>query len=523
MSDNPSKKDNLKADGKSRSGWYTPQTATIEPVTEAPARTQTSGWRVPALPQDVPASPQNQGDWHLPRPEDTVFTEESETEITPERKQVIESRPEDFLQSLQLGDSQPSTATQATPIAEPVTEKTDSQSLLDLELSSAAKDTTPEPEEDEDAFSMSELLALSSLVEKSAPATIVPKTPSQTGSQPAEVTAAQPATTTASTPTPAADDPAEYARRQLEALQTGNTGPASTPVIAPTPAPASASTDPAAYAQQQLASLGLPSTPDSGPIVTVAPTLTARQQELAQKFSDTETQVRALRTQYQSGQLTRDQLQEQLKRLMILDENNTWWMMGVETDTWYRFQNNEWVVATPPYNAAAPSTSGRSPTPTLTTELDPSQVIQGSLPYFPTGAAAPQIGGFGQQTNIDQTSGFGITEELGLPRQNIPIQDPERTVVSTGGAYLSPVQSTSAPTVPNLTPYNPSTAQTQVNPAYDPYGYGPATPAPIVGQAEVAPDYEIEAAGPTYEEAAKLQQARTIRTVLTITGLGIGA
>jgi hypothetical protein len=49
----------------------------------------------------------------LPRPEDTVFTEESETEITPERKQVIESRPEDFLESLQIGDSQSSTRTQA--------------------------------------------------------------------------------------------------------------------------------------------------------------------------------------------------------------------------------------------------------------------------------------------------------------------------------------------------------------------------------------------------------------------------
>ena len=207
---------------------------------------------------------------------------------------------------------------------------------------------------------------------------------------------------------------------------------------------------------------------------------------------------------------------------MILDENNTWWMMGVETDTWYRFQNNEWVVATPPYDVAAPS-SGRSPTPTLTTELNPSQVIQGSLPYFPTGAAAPQVGGFTQPYETNQTGGFGITEELGLPRQNIPIQDPERTVVSAAGTYLSPVQSNSAPTVPNLTPYSPATAETQVNPAYDPYGYGPATPAPIVGQAETAPDYALEAPGPTFEDAAKLQQQRTIRTVLTIAGLGIGA
>ncbi|MBI1281682.1 MAG: hypothetical protein GC179_26385 [Anaerolineaceae bacterium] len=520
MSDNPSKKDDRNADGKARGGWYTPQqTTTIEPVVEAPSRTQTgSGWRVPTLPQNLPAQPQNQGDWHLPRPEDTVFTEESETEITPERKQVIEARPEDFLESLQLGsDSQPSTPTEAAPIAEPTTDKTDSQSLLDLELSGVIKDTGADEDDDEDAFSMSELIALSSLVEKSPQSTIVPKAPSETGTQPAEVTGPQPA------PTTETQDPADYARRQLEALQGGSTGAAPVPAVSTAPSSTTATTSPEDYAKQQLAALGATSAEPAAPAAPAAPALTARQQELAQKFRDTETQVRALRAQYQAGQLTRDQLQEQLKRLMILDENNTWWMMGVETDTWYRFQNNEWVVASPPYAPETPSTGGRTPAPTLTSELDPSQVIQGSLPYFPTGAAAPQAGGQTQPYETNQTGGFGITEELGLPRQNIPIQDPERTVVSTSGAYLSPVQSNSAPTVPNLSPYNPAAAETQVNPAYDPYGYGPATPAPIQGQAETAPDYALEEPGPTFEDAAKRQQQRTIRTVLTVTALGIGA
>src|SRR5258708_6237536 len=59
--------------------------------------------------------------------------------------------------------------------------------------------------------------------------------------------------------------------------------------------------------------------------------------------------------------------------------------------------------------------------------------------------------------------------------------------------------------------------------AYEPSVYGPAPPAPIVGQAETIPDYALEAPGPTFEEAAKLQQQRTIRTVITVTALGIGA
>ncbi len=521
MSDNPSNKDDLKTDGKGKSGWYSPQTITIEPVTEVPVKLQTgSGWRVPTLPQNMPAQPQNQGDWHLPRPEDTVFTEESETEITPERKQVIESRPEDFLEGLQLSATEDSTPTQTTPITEPDSDKTDSQSLLDLELNDLVKATgaDEDDEDDADAFSMSELIALSSLVEQSPKSTIVPKATGVTGSQPAEVTGTQTAAPDA------ADDPAAYARRQLEALQGGNTE--SEPVAAKTDSASQTSTDAAAYAKQQLEALGVTAAEPAAPVVPAAPaapTLTARQQELAQKFRDTESQVRALRTQYQSGQLTRDQLQEQLKRLMILDESNTWWMMGVETDTWYRFQNNEWLVATPPYTSPTQQDAGRTPPPTVTSGLDPSEVIHGSLPYFPTSGAAPQVGGFTQSNETDQTGGFGITEELGLPRQNIPIQDPERTMVSAAGTYLSPVQSNSAPTIPNLSPYNPNVAETQVNPAFDPYGYGPATPAPIPGQAETAPDYELDEPGPTYEDAAKLQQQRTIRTVITIAALGIGA
>ncbi len=517
MSDNPSKKDDIQANSK-KTGWHTPQTATIEPVAVPAVRPQTgSGWRVPSLPQNLPAQPQNQGDWHLPRPEDTVFTEDSETEIPVERKEIIESRPEDFLDSLLATETEEAAPTATPAIEEPAAEKTDSQSLLDLELSSvvAATGADEDDEDDEDAFSMSELIALSSLVEQPPKSTIIPKTTiEQTGSQPAEVTGEQ----------PAADDPAAYARRQLEALQgTGTSTPTEVdrdkdvvPVVTLEDTGGLAASDPAAYAQQQLAALGGTA---AEPAVAG---LTAKQQELGQKFRDTETQVRSLRAQYQSGQLTREQLQEQLKRLMILDESNTWWMMGVETDTWYRFQNNEWLVATPPYTNDAPA--GRTPAPTVTTNLDPNEVIQGSLPYFPTGAAAPQVGGFTQPIDGGETGGFGITEELGLPRQHIPIQDPERTVVNTAGTYLSPVQSNSAPTVPNLTPYNPSTAQTQVNPAYDPYGYGPATPAPIPGQAETAPDYEIqEEAGQVFEDAAKRQQQRTIRLVLTATALGVGA
>lgn len=499
MADNPSDKNNIPDSPQYTSGWRKPQTTTTAPV--KPSTAETGGWRVPVLPTNLSEAPADVGQWHLPRPEDTSFSEEDETEITPERQQSIQERPEDFLLSLATEESSAPVESQTAPALEPQAEKTDSQSLLDLELGDLAAATGADADDDdEDAFSMSELLALSSLVEKRPESTIVPRE------------SAEPAAASApAAEKSAAADPADYARRQLEML---NGGAAAEPVAPAAPAAAPAS-DAAEYARQQLAALGGAAAEPAAP----AAALTPQQQELAQKFRDTEAQVRALRSQYQAGQFTRDQLQEQLKRLMILDENNVWWMMGVETDTWYRFQNNEWLVATPPYGAAA-AQPGRAPTPTVTSHLDPSEVIQGSLPYLPSEQVP--VGDYTQPSGQYQTGGFGITEELGLPRQNIPINDPDRTVVGTAGAYLTPVQPGAAPTLQNL-----DAGLTQVNQrvdaGFDPYSAGPATPAPMPGQGDVIPAYEADVASPTYEDAVRLQQQRTLRTVLTLAGLAVGA
>jgi membrane peptidoglycan carboxypeptidase len=507
MADNPSNpNDQISDERHLTGGWRKPQAASST-QTAAPARVsaQLEGWRVPTLPTNMPTSPAREGQWHRPRPEDTVFTEKDITEISPERQQVIQSRPEDILLSYQAeSPGEVDTADQLTPtefdgiyMPEPEAAPLDSRSLLEIELE---PQTAEEAEEDSEGFSMSELIALSSLVEKMPKTDIVPKK-SATGQQTAGESQSLAQTGT--------EAPADYARRQLEIL-TGSSGlPAE-----PSPAAQSA-VDPAAYARQQLSQLG------EGPSATARPTL-------AQRFRDTETQVRALRARYQNGELTREQLQDQLKKLMILDENQVWWMMGVETDTWYRFENNQWVVATPPYfTPSAPQQ--RTPVPTETQGLDPSEVIAGSLPYFPSEQIAAQD--YTQPSEAYRTSGFGITEELGLPRTNIPIQDPDRTMVGQMGYNLTPVRPTDAQTLPTL---QRVPEQTVVNPAvnvgYTPgaeagfgeYG-GPATPGAIPTDPYAAPDYGVETAAPTFEEVARRSQQQTVRTLLTLAALGIGA
>ncbi|MEZ4668910.1 MAG: biosynthetic peptidoglycan transglycosylase [Anaerolineae bacterium] len=493
MADSPSNNNDVTLGGQTQGGWRKPQSATAAPPSPAPIKSQTGGWRVPVLPQNVPSAPSTQGDWHLPKPEDTIFTERDETEIPAERQQAIESRPEDFLENFQLTSQQPAEQeevdTEASPQPiEPEAEKTDSQSLLDLELGDVIEATGADEDDDDDTFSMSELIALSSLVEKTPKSDIVPK-------QKEPVAETGPQATTGQT---GADDPAAYARKQLELLQG-------------TSAATSTADDAAAYARKQLEALsGTSSAPAQAG-------LTPKQQELAQKFNETQTQVRVLRGQYQAGQLTRDQLQEQLKRLMILDENNVWWMMGVETDTWYRFQNNEWVIDTPPY-AGQPA---RTPTPTITSQLDPSQVIQGSLPYLPS---EPIQSGNTQPSAAFQTGGFGISEELGLPRQNVPINDPDRTLVSEAGYNFGAVRPGEAPTVQNLGGFGsqPTQVNQRVDVGFDQYG-NVAAPIPGDQYAEAAPDYTLDKPSPVYEDVARQQQQRTVRTVLTLVGLGVGA
>lgn len=511
MAENPSNSNDRLPDNPSFSGgWRKPRSASSTQTTApAPTSPQTGGWRVPVLPANMPATPTQQGQWHRPRPEDTIFTDQDITEISPERQQVIESRPEDILLTYQTeSPAEVETADQVLPdesesveISEPAAEAQDSKSLLELEL--GPQSTEEAEEEDSEGFSMSELIALSSLVEKMPKTDIVPKAPATSATGQQTASESQPLSQTGT------EAPADYARRQLELL-TGS--PATSP---PVPAPAAQSaTDPAAYAQQQLSQWGE---------VTAAPVQTS----LAQRFRDTETQVRALRARFQNGELTREQLQEQLKKLMILDENQVWWMMGVETDTWYRFDNNQWVIATPPY--ITPSVpQQRTPVPTETQGLDPSQVIAGSLPYFPSEQIAAQD--YTQRSDAFQTSGFGITEELGLPRTGIPVQDPDRTMVGQMGYNLTPVRPTDAQTLPTL---QRVPEQTVLNPAinagYTPGAdvgfnqYGPATPGAIPVDPYAAPDYGVQAEAPTFEEVARRNQQQSIRTLLTLAALGIGA
>ncbi len=413
-------------------GWHQP--STTGPWRAPEKKTASGGWSsaTPTLPSDLPTEPETEGAWHLPKPEDTIY-------------EAGETAPDTAVE--EIGETQNITDAPTETLASP------EDVSLYLSAERASGDLPRDAGEEDETFSMSELVALASLASGGAPAgtpgasapLITPLTPAagtaaQTPADPSTLSPAERAVLQSAGQTTAdgaALSPEEYARRQLAALEG-----AEAPVGTFTPSGTTEIT-PEEYARQQLSRLGGEEPASTTGAMSPTQGFNTAQQELARKFQETQEQIRSLRRLYQAGQLSRPDLENQLRQLMILDDNQTWWMMGVETDTWYRFENNEWIPATPPYLQSQPQ-----PTTGGTGVL---QAVDSSLPYLPTEPMPPTEQSYGNELRLDENL-------MPLPRQ-VPRQDPEATVPSAVGTYLrdsdpyltQPASGTpySAPTIPS--------------------------------------------------------------------------
>ena len=119
-------------------------------------------------------------------------------------------------------------------------------------------------------------------------------------------------------------------------------------------------------------------------------------------FRATEAEVRGLRQRKRDGLITQEQLLEELRRHMVEDEG-VWWMLGVETDTWYRYDElaGGWVIASPPAHAGVSPGGGLDIPEGL---AGPEETLSGTLP-----------------------PGFAL-DEAELPRTDTPLYDEEATI-----------------------------------------------------------------------------------------------
>lgn len=65
-------------------------------------------------------------------------------------------------------------------------------------------------------------------------------------------------------------------------------------------------------------------------------------------FTQAETKFKQLKAQFEAGALTENAFKAKLEELMIRDERGDWWMIGYETERWYRNDGTDWVQTDPP-------------------------------------------------------------------------------------------------------------------------------------------------------------------------------
>ena len=416
MSDRP--QDDSTPGGAGNGGWRSSSSNEPSPA-ESPA--------------PVPQEPAGDSPWKKVEKRDTASWQRvSEREKAPEPElftPAVQSPAE--ASSLWRRPEGEEPAAVAEPEVEPEQGEPEAEILpFEQEDDSAPSTDTLELEDDEDdeSFSMSELVALASLAE-AAPSVPVEEAP-PVGD--------------------AATDPAEYARQQMEKLRGGV-----------------AVEEPEAEAEPAEA---------EGAVSELAP-LTPEEQELAARFHEAEARIRALREQYRAGQLTREELQDALKQEMVFDEDeDVWWMMGVESDQWYRYDDDRWMLATPAVLAREQA---------LATAPGPGDTLQSAA------VQEPQF------------------QEMALPRQ-VPVTDLDATIPGTQGLFLDPANQPTVPVAAVSDATVPAMAAATIASGV------PAVPAPFVPPAPQTP------AGPSYEDAVKADRNRKMRSGLLIAGIGFG-
>jgi uncharacterized caspase-like protein len=72
-------------------------------------------------------------------------------------------------------------------------------------------------------------------------------------------------------------------------------------------------------------------------------------------FQESDRRYVEIKRRYEAGSLTDEEFDEQLKQLMVQDEEDRWWIKHRETGEWYYYDGTTWIKDTPPvYKAKRP-------------------------------------------------------------------------------------------------------------------------------------------------------------------------
>lgn len=509
MADRPIQTENPEA---RQEDWHAPQIQAERPrVQESePVSTEAAVWQAVqrrSTSEELTDRPRQKGAWHRPAQQSaagsfrrlTTVESEAKAEVVVEEPLPVEDVeiPPATSDALELNTLIPHDEVIAAPAEQAEAEVIpfDSGDGLAALASLASSTAVDEDEEDGDTFSMSELIALASLAE------------SEAASEAQGVAAAQPAVEAPTTPgEPAAGEisPADYARQQLAALEGGQ------PVVA----------EPAAAVPAAPAA---PAPAPAAPAVALTPT----EQALVDRFRAAEVEVKGLRDRFRANLITREQFQAEARQKMVLDDANTYWMLGVESDNWYHYVNGQWVMETPPVLAkaagagvsaaprptiTAPPTGveGEMPLPRAVPVRDPDLTQAGTAIFYggPSAAPTPAV-----PTADAPLTGAVPSYDEGDFDATIPVRtlgqeaigvDPNLTIPSPG---VSGQETIAVVTTPNA-PVGDRTI---------------AVPSPVETDAVKPPDYNLNIPSTVFEDAQRKQRDRTLRNAVIAAAVVIGA
>lgn len=102
------------------------------------------------------------------------------------------------------------------------------------------------------------------------------------------------------------------------------------------------------------------------------------------KFKDTEQQYTELKKKLNAGAITPDEMKKELKKMMVMDDDGNYWMIGGKSGKWYIYNGTDWKEGEPFKEEDAPA----DPEPAETMAIAPDDAEYESIsvtqPLTPT-------------------------------------------------------------------------------------------------------------------------------------------
>ncbi len=226
--------------------------------------------------------------------------------------------------------------------------------------------------------------------------------------------------------------------------------------------------------------------------------------QLPAKFAASQQAYFVLKERYERGELSKSEFEAAMQDSMVQDADGVYWMLGAESGKWYRYENDQWVLASPPLIAvASPPSSPPPPPPTTVAPPPPKKnnskrwlaliaaavligiigVVVGRYVLAPSDsgqqtALAPTLTPTTAETQATATDSPTATPSPSATATTTPMATPSATIVPTSSTPTTrPV--TSTPTRPRPTATTrPRTATPTRTPTRTPTSAPNATPSP---------------------------------------------